>query len=132
MATRRTGKDGAATAGSTTFILRNWRYRERGLSLDHGAAGDLWVQRSHLRKDYQAQIQGFQPRAEPYLTVATGEDIAFVLKAQAADGGQFIADTGYGEEAEIEWPFDGAATLNATIISQDGAAGPVVDLSPTT
>ncbi len=130
MATRITGKDGAVVAGGTTFILRNWRYRERGLSLDHGAAGDTWVQRSHLRKDFQAQCQGFQPRTEPYLTVATGEDITFSFKAVTGNANPLVTDTGYCEEAEIEWPFDGAATLNATIISQDGAAGPTVDTTP--
>ncbi len=132
MATRRTGKDGAVTAGGTIFITDRWRYRERGISIGHSAAGDSWEQRSHLRKDYQAQVRGFQPRAEPYLTVATGEDILFSLKAGAADAAAFITDTGYGEEAEIEWPFDGAAILSATIVSQDGAAGPTVDTSPIT
>ncbi len=130
MGTRVTGKDGAVVAGGTTFITDRWRYRERGISIGHSAAGDSWEQRSHLRKDYQAQVRGFQPRAEPYLVVATGEDIAFSLKALSANTNPFITDTGYGEEAEVEWPFDGAAILSATIVSQDGSAGPTVDQTP--
>jgi hypothetical protein len=130
---RLTGKAGAVTVGGTTWIVTSWSYSESVDAADIRAMGDTWTERVALFKDYTVEVEGYLSTTEPYAQLSTagaGSSVAFTLKTESADTNPVVSDTGLCTEMSLETPHDGPVTVRCTIVSEDGAAGPTVDTSP--
>lgn len=122
---RYTGKDGSASIGGVAWKLTNWDFEVTSKSVEVPAAGDPWTERVHLRGDWRATVQGVMDvtTVATYMPAAIGSTAAIVLVPVA---GGSISDTGIVTSAKYSSPIDGPITVEATIESSDGSAGPVL------
>lgn len=125
---RLTGKDGRAELDGKTWILTGWTYEETSENVQQRAAGDSWIGRKHLAKDYRVEMTGFLAEAAPYTNavIPVGTEIIFSLKFDAADTDPFATDTGLCTNGRIEHPATDNTTMTAVVESADPSAGPAI------
>lgn len=106
------GAAGAVTfaGGAITGKLLGWKLRSKSKNIETTGAGDTVVERIHLVKDWEAEVEWVAPDQASWDMHhgLVGTNAAIALKRKVSDTNPFATGTGLYEEIETDAPADGA------------------------
>lgn len=129
-----TGKAGAVTfAGSAVNgKITNWRMTKRSRNVEGTGAGDTLVERVHLVKDWEVEVEWNAPDQaswDQHQDLA-GTSVAIALKRKSGDANPYASGTGLYEEGTVEAPYDGIIKGRGRIVCE--GTDLTIDTTPAT
>lgn len=126
---RLTGKNGAVSlGGSPVADITGWEFTASSVTAKHPAAGDAGPSRTALRLDWEAVVNALYQGATTHDLLGT--EAALVLKLVSSHSSGLVSDTGLVTAVNYGAPLEDAITLDYTIKSFDGSAGPTYNDQP--